>query len=110
MDIQILGRESILITGREGSGKSHFLMQNIYAILQTDFKNTIYLSNVKGVAIDDPRLKIVDPDFDWTTASENDIVIYDEAGTIDRFSNMQNKLHTDELKMISQISKPPMWR
>lgn len=33
MDIQILGRESILITGREGSGKSHFLMQNIYAIL-----------------------------------------------------------------------------
>ena len=105
MDIQILGRESILITGREGSGKSHFLMQNIYAILQTDFKNTIYLSNVKGVAIDDPRLKIVDPDFDWTTASENDIVIYDEAGTIDRFSNMQNKLHTDELKMISQRRK-----
>lgn len=101
----LLGRESIAITGLEGSGKSHYIMSQVKKILEGGFEYSIYLANVKGVTLEHPNLKIVDADFDWLTAEPNSIVIYDEAGTIDRFSNLHNKLYCEQLKMISQRRK-----
>ena len=95
----ILGRSSILVTGLEGSGKSHFIMSQIKQILDTpDNEYEIYLANVDGVTLVDPQFHIVDPEFSWVEdAPINSIVIYDEAGTIDRFDNTKTKInsHTD---------------
>ena len=104
-DPNLLGRESVLITGLEGSGKSHYVVSQVKKMLDEGFTNTIYLCNLTGVTLQAPNLVICDQNFDWTKAEDNSVVIYDEAGTIERFSNLHNKLYCDELKMISQRRK-----
>ncbi len=92
----ILGRSSILVTGLEGSGKSHFIMSQIKQILDTpDNEYEIFLANVDGVTLVDAQFHIVQPDFSWVEdAPKNSIVIYDEAGTIDRFNNTKTKINS----------------
>lgn len=92
----ILGRSSILITGLEGSGKSHFVMSQIKQILDTpDNDYEIYLANVDGVTLVDAQFHIVQPEFSWVEdAPKNTIVIYDEAGTIERFNNTKTKINS----------------
>lgn len=92
----ILGRSSILVTGLEGSGKSHFIMSQIKQILDTpDNEYEIYLANVDGVTLVDAQFHIVQPDFSWVEdAPKNSIVIYDEAGTIERFNNTKTKINS----------------
>ena len=104
-DPNLLGRESVLITGLEGSGKSHYVVSQVKKMLDEGFAQTIYLCNLTGVTLQAPNLVICDQNFDWTKAEDNSVVIYDEAGTIERFSNLHNKLYCDELKMISQRRK-----
>lgn len=104
-EAQLLGRESVLITGLEGSGKSHYLMSQVKKMIDEDFEGHIYIANVHGITLENSRLHIVDKDFNWLTAEPNSVVIYDEAGTIERFSNLNRKLHTEELQMISQRRK-----
>lgn len=101
----LLGRESVLVTGLEGSGKSHYVMSQVKKILDDGFSNTIHLCNLTGVTLQHPNLKLHGSDFNWLDANDNDIVIYDESGTIDRFSNLHTKLHCEELQMISQRRK-----
>lgn len=93
---EILGRSSILITGLEGSGKSHFVMSQIKAILDTpDNEYEIFLANVDGVTLVDGQFNVVSPDFSWVNdAPKNSIVIYDEAGTIERFNNTKTKINS----------------
>ena len=93
---EILGRSSILITGLEGSGKSHFVMSQIKAILDTpDNEYEIFLANVDGVTLVDGQFNVVSPDFSWVNdAPKNSIVIYDEAGTIERFNNSKTKINS----------------
>jgi len=90
----ILGRSSVLITGLEGSGKSHFVMSQIKKILDNPDNNTqIFLANVEGVTLVDPDFYIVEPEFSWVDdAPINSIVIYDEAGFIERFDNTKTKI------------------
>ena len=92
----ILGRSSILVTGLEGSGKSHFIMSQIKQILDTpDNEYEIFLANVDGVTLVDGQFHIVQPDFSWVEdAPKNSIVIYDEAGTIERFNNTKTKINS----------------
>lgn len=92
----ILGRSSILITGLEGSGKSHFLMSQIKQILDMpDNEYEIFLANVDGVTLVDAQFNVVQPEFSWVNdAPKNSIVIYDEAGTIDRFNNSKTKINS----------------
>lgn len=92
----ILGRSSILITGLEGSGKSHYIMSQVKKILDTpDNQYEIFLANVDGVTLSDPKFHIVEPTFSWVDdAPENSIVIYDEAGTIERFNNSKTKINS----------------
>lgn len=92
----ILGRSSILVTGLEGSGKSHFIMSQIKQILDTpDNEYEIFLANVDGVTLVDAQFHIVQPDFSWVNdAPKNSIVIYDEAGTIERFNNTKTKINS----------------
>lgn len=92
----IMGRSSILITGLEGSGKSHFVMSQIKQILDTpDNEYEIFLANVDGVTLTDPKFHLVDPEFSWVNdAPKNSIVIYDEAGTIERFNNSHTKINS----------------
>ncbi|WP_201617447.1 zonular occludens toxin domain-containing protein [Psychrobacter urativorans] len=92
----ILGRSSILITGLEGSGKSHFVMSQIKQILDMpDNEYEIYLANVDGVALVDAQFHVVQPEFSWVDdAPKNSIVIYDEAGTIERFNNTKTKINS----------------
>tara|TARA_B100001564_G_C20669423_1_gene685384 strand:- start:5102 stop:6259 length:1158 start_codon:yes stop_codon:yes gene_type:complete len=92
----ILGRSSILVTGLEGSGKSHFIMSQIKQILDTpDNEYEIFLANVDGVTLVDAQFHIVQPDFSWVEdAPKNSIVIYDEAGTIERFNNTKTKINS----------------
>lgn len=92
----ILGRSSILVTGLEGSGKSHFIMSQIKQILDMpDNEYEIYLANVDGVTLVDAQFHIVQPDFSWVDdAPINSIVIYDEAGFIDRFDNTKTKINS----------------
>lgn len=92
----ILGRSSILVTGLEGSGKSHFIMSQIKQILDTPGNEyEIFLANVDGVTLVDGQFHIVQPDFSWVEdAPKNSIVIYDEAGTIERFNNTKTKINS----------------
>ncbi len=92
----ILGRSSILITGLEGSGKSHYVMSQVKQILDTpDNEYEVYLANVDGVTLVDAQFHIVQPDFSWVNdAPKNSIVIYDEAGSIDRFNNSKTKINS----------------
>ncbi len=92
----IIGRSSILITGLEGSGKSHFVMSQIKQILDNPGNDyQIFLANVDGVTLVDPMFQVVDPEFSWVEdAPKNSIVIYDEAGTIDRFNNTRTKINS----------------
>ena len=92
----ILGRSSILITGLEGSGKSHFVMSQIKQILDMpDNEYEIFLANVDGVTLVDGQFHIVPPEFSWVDdAPKNSIVIYDEAGTIERFNNTKTKINS----------------
>lgn len=92
----ILGRSSILITGLEGSGKSHFVMSQIKQILDMpDNEYEIFLANVDGVTLVDGQFHVVSPDFSWVDdAPKNSIVIYDEAGTIERFNNTKTKINS----------------
>ena len=58
----ILGRSSILITGLEGSGKSHFVMSQIKQILDMpDNEYEIFLANVDGVTLVDGQFHVVQP-------------------------------------------------
>lgn len=92
----ILGRSSILLTGLEGSGKSHYVMSQIKQILDTpDNDYEIFLANVDGVTLVDGQFNVVQPDFSWVNdAPKNSIVIYDEAGTIERFNNTKTKINS----------------
>lgn len=92
----ILGRSSILVTGLEGSGKSHFIMSQIKQILDNpDNKTQIFLANVDGVTLVDPDFQVVEPEFSWVDdAPINSIVIYDEAGFIERFNNTKTKINS----------------
>ena len=92
----ILGRSSVLITGLEGSGKSHFVMSQIKQILDMpDNEYEIFLANVDGVTLVDGQFHVVQPDFSWVEdAPKNSIVIYDEAGTIERFNNTKTKINS----------------
>lgn len=92
----ILGRSSILVTGLEGSGKSHFIMSQIKQILdRPDNTTKIFLANVDGVTLVDPDFHVVEPEFSWVEdAPINSIVIYDEAGTIERFNNTKTKINS----------------
>lgn len=84
-----------LITGLQGAGKSHFVMTQIKSLLD-DTDINIYLINVDGVTLNHDRLTIANADFNWIEdAKKNSIVIYDEAGTIDRFSNSSKTINSN---------------
>lgn len=93
--IRIIGESSIIITGLEGSGKSHFIMSQIKEILDTRETTQIFLANVDGVTIVHKNFHLVGSDFDWRDAPTDSIVIYDEAGTIKRFNNSSTKIDSD---------------
>lgn len=84
-----------LITGLQGAGKSHFVMTQIkYLLDDTDIN--IYLINVDGVTLEHDRLTLANAEFNWIEdAEKNSIVIYDEAGTIDRFSNSSKTINSN---------------
>ena len=69
-DPNLLGRESVLLTGLEGSGKSHYVVSQVKKMLDEGFTNTIYLCNLTGVTLQAPNLVICDQNFDWTKAED----------------------------------------
>lgn len=84
-----------LITGLQGAGKSHFVMTQIKCLLDNTDIN-IYLINVDGVTLEHDRLTLANADFNWIKdAEKNSIVIYDEAGTIERFSNSSKTINSN---------------
>lgn len=95
--IKILGVGNSLITGLQGAGKSHFIMSQIKEILDNDAELNIYLANVDGVKLQSQRLHIVSSDFSWVQdAPNNSLIVYDEAGTIERFNNSSRAINSDE--------------
>lgn len=95
--IRILGVGNSLITGLQGAGKSHFIMSQIVEILENEPNLTIYLANVDGVTLQSPRLQIVSPDFSWhKDAVQNSLIVYDEAGTIQRFNNSSTRINSSD--------------
>nr|WP_315043011.1 zonular occludens toxin domain-containing protein [uncultured Moraxella sp.] len=92
-----------LITGLQGAGKSHFVMtQCKWLVDNTDIN--IYLINVDGVTIDSKQFKTATQDFNWITdAPNNSIIIYDEAGTIERFSNSAKTINSDP--QVAELTK-----
>lgn len=105
--IRVLGFGNILITGLQGAGKSHFVMSQIVQILNDPENDmSIYLVNVDGVTLKNSRLHIADADFSWVNdAPKNSFIIYDEAGTIERFNNSSTRINSDE-----QVQKLTMAR
>ncbi|STY93718.1 zonular occludens toxin domain-containing protein [Moraxella bovis] len=94
--IRIIGAGNSLITGLQGAGKSHFIMSQIVEIL-ADNELQVYLVNVDGVKINNPNLHIVDASFSWVNdAPDNSVIIYDEAGMIDRFNNSNSRINSSE--------------
>lgn len=97
MTIRILGVGNSLITGLQGAGKSHFVMSQIVQILADEPNLNIYLANVDGVTLESPNLHIVSPDFSWVDdAPNNSLIIYDEAGTIERFNNSSTRINSSK--------------
>lgn len=95
--IRILGIGNSLITGLQGAGKSHFVMSQINLILQERPDLKIYLANVDGVTLKSPNLHLVSADFSWVDDAPNDsVIIYDEAGTIERFNNSSTRINSSK--------------
>lgn len=95
--IRLLGVGNSLITGLQGAGKSHFVMSQIKQILDEQPELHIFLVNVDGVKLQSPNLHIVDASFSWVNdAPNNSVIIYDEAGIIDRFNNSNSRINSSE--------------
>lgn len=95
--IRILGIGNSLITGLQGAGKSHFIISQINLILQERPDLTIYLANVDGVTLTSPNLHLVQANFSWVDDASNDsVIIYDEAGTIERFNNSSTRINSSK--------------
>lgn len=95
--IRILGVGNSLVTGLQGAGKSHFIMSQVKEILDSDNTMKIYIANVDGIKLQASNLHIVDADFNWVKDAENNsLIIYDEAGTIERFNNSSRKINSNE--------------
>lgn len=92
-----------LITGLQGAGKTHFTMtQCKWLVENTDIE--VYLINVDGVTLQSPSFHLADASFNWITdAPKNSIIIYDEAGTIERFSNSSKTINSDP--QVAELTK-----
>lgn len=95
--IRILGIGNSLITGLQGAGKSHFVMSQVKQILDEMPEMSVYIANVDGIQLKSPNLHIVDANFSWVNdAQNNSLIIYDEAGMIDKFNNSNSRINSNE--------------
>lgn len=95
--IRLLGVGNSLITGLQGAGKSHFVMSQVKQILDDMPEMSVYIANVDGIQLKSPNLHIVDANFSWVNdAQNNSLIIYDEAGMIDKFNNSNSRINSNE--------------
>lgn len=101
--IRLLGVGNSLITGLQGAGKSHFVMSQVKLMLDERPDLKIFLVNVDGVKLESPNFFTVGADFSWhKDAPQNSVIIYDEAGTIERFNNSSVRINSaDDVQMLT---------
>ena len=89
---KVRGKGLVLITGKKGSGKSHFATRIIKDILDTnkDGEYTVY-ANITGLKIDG----VLDAPDDWQDAPNNSIIFYDEAQLLPWADNSSTKIASD---------------
>lgn len=100
----IKGKGLILVTGKKGSGKSHFVTSQIKYIVDNYPDHKIY-ADIDGLNIQGVEKS---PE-DWQTAEKNSTIIYDEAQRLAWCDNSSTKINSDprvrEMTMIRHENK-----
>lgn len=101
----IKGQGLILVTGKKGSGKSHFVTSQIKYIVDTFGKDHQVYADIDGINI--PGVE-PSPE-DWQTVPKNCTIIYDEAQRLPWADNSSAKINSDprvrEMTMIRHENK-----
>lgn len=87
---KIKGKGLVLVTGKKGSGKSHFVTKAINDIRKKYPHHQIY-SDITGLNIDG----VLPSPEDWQTAPNNCTIIYDEAQLLPWADNSSTKISSD---------------
>ncbi len=97
----IKGKGLVLVTGKKGSGKSHFVTKCLLDIRKDYPKHYIY-SNIDGLLIDG-----IEPvPSDWQDCENNSTIVYDEAQILEWADNSSTKINSDErVKNMTLIRK-----
>lgn len=100
----IKGKGLILVTGKKGSGKSHFVTSQIKYIVDNYPEHKIY-ADIDGLSIDG----VEQSPQDWQTAEKNSTIVYDEAQRLSWCDNSSTKINSDprvrEMTMIRHENK-----
>lgn len=87
----VKGKGLVLVTGKKGSGKSHFVTK-IISDIRKKYPDHPVFSDITGLKIDG-----VEPSpADWRDAPNNSTIIYDEAQLLDWADNSSTKIKSDE--------------
>lgn len=87
----VKGKGLVLVTGKKGSGKSHFVTKIISDIRKKYPEHRVF-ADITGLKIDGVEPS---PD-DWRDAPNNCTIIYDEAQLLEWADNSSTKIKSDE--------------
>lgn len=100
----IKGKGLVLVTGKKGSGKSHFVTNQIKKIVDKYPEHQVY-ADIDGLAIDG----VLKSPEDWQTVDNNCTIVYDEAQRLPWADNSSSKINSDsrvrEMTMIRHQNK-----
>lgn len=85
------GQGLVLVTGKKGSGKSHFVTKEIKCIVDNFPEHKVY-ADIDGLNIDGVEKS---PE-NWLDAPKNCTIIYDEAQRLPWADNSNTKINSDE--------------
>lgn len=88
---KVRGKGLVLITGKKGSGKSHFATRIIKDILDTNNGKYEIYANITGLKIDGVK----ESPEDWRDVPNNSIIFYDEAQLLPWADNSSVKISSD---------------
>lgn len=89
---KVRGKGLVLITGKKGSGKSHFATRIIKDIIDTNNGKYTVFANITGLKIEG----VQESPEDWRDAPNNSIIFYDEAQLLPWADNSSTKISSDE--------------
>lgn len=88
---KVKGKGLVLVTGKKGSGKSHFVTK-VIADLRAKYPEHHVFSDITGMNIDG----VLPSPADWRDAPHNSTIVYDEAQLLEWADNSSTKINSDE--------------